>query len=159
MLNLPGPVVPDPEEYCAALNRKLYDVRELVEANIIHSAIHSAVLLNNPSKQKLSPQWIGPFTVVRMKGPTSVELNMGATNRIIHVNHVCPLLLEEDEDHPAQPNWTSPLFNHEKLPMKSSQPSSTGDEAADPPVIEPSVELSYVTRSERVVKPVQRYGT
>ena len=94
-----------------------------------------------------------------MKGPTSVELNMGATNRFFHVNHVRPLLLEEDEDHPAQPNWTPPLFHHEELPLQLSQPSSTSDEATDPPVTEPPAKSSYVTRSGRVVKPVQRYGT
>ena len=45
--------------------------------------------------------------------------------------------------------------------MQSSQRLSTGDEASapDPPVIEPPVESSYVTRSGRVVKPVQHYGT
>ena len=36
MLNLPGPVVPDPAEYSAALEGKLCDLRELVDANIVH---------------------------------------------------------------------------------------------------------------------------
>ena len=175
MPNLPGPVVPDPEEYCAALKRKLYDLRELVEANIVHSAENQRlsydsdappqlkngqqVLLNNPSKRKLSPHWTGPWTVLRMKGPTSVELNMGASNRIVHVNHVRPCCLKKMKI--IQPNLTG---LHPYLIMRSFQcsqtcPLSAGDEAADPPVIEPHVESCYVTRSGRVVKSVLCYGT
>ena len=172
--NLPDPVVPDPAEYSATLKRKLYVLRELVEANTVHSAERQQffynsstppqlkagqqVLLNNPSKQKLSPRWIGPWNVLRMKGPTSVELKLGATNRTIHINRVPPLLLEEDEDHPAHPDWTPPLFDHEELPLHSSQPLLASGEAADLPVSEPPAESPYVTRSGRVVKPVQRYG-
>ena len=172
--NLPGPVVPDPAEYSAALKRKLYVLRELVEANTVHSAERQQffynsstppqlkagqqVLLNNPLKWKLSPRWTGPWTVLRMKGPTSVELKLGATNRTIHINRVRPLLLEEDEDHPARPDWTPPLFDHEELPLQSSQPLSSSGEAADLPVSEAPAESPYVTRSGRVVKPVQRYG-
>ena len=74
--NLPGPVVPDPAEYSAALKRKLYVLRELIEANTVHSAERQQffynsstppqlktgqqVLLNNPSKWKLSPHWTEP---------------------------------------------------------------------------------------------------
>ena len=76
--NLPGPVVPDPAKYSAALKRKLYVLRELVEANTVHSAERQQffynsstpsppqlkagqqVQLNNPSKWKLSPCWTEP---------------------------------------------------------------------------------------------------
>ena len=34
---MPGPVIPDPAEYSAILKRKLYDLRELVEANTAQS--------------------------------------------------------------------------------------------------------------------------
>ena len=37
---LPGAVVPDPVEYCATAKRKLCDLRELVDANIVHSGEH-----------------------------------------------------------------------------------------------------------------------
>ena len=93
-----------------------------------------------------------------MKGPNSVELKLGATNRTIHIYRVRPLLLEEDEDHPARPDWTPPLFDHEELPLQSSQPLSESGEAADLPVSEAPAKSTYVTRSGRVVKPVQRYG-
>ena len=116
---------PDPAEYSATLKRKLCVLRELLEANTVHSAewqqffynsntpshlkAGQQVLLNNPSKSKLSPHWTGLWTVLRMKGSTSVELKLGATNRTVHFNRVCPLLLEEDKDHPTHSDWTPSL--------------------------------------------------
>ena len=38
--SLPGPVIPDPSEYSAALNMKLIELREIVDANIVHSTEH-----------------------------------------------------------------------------------------------------------------------
>ena len=93
-----------------------------------------------------------------MKGPTSVELKLGATNHAIYINHVCPLLLEEDEDHPANPDWAPHLFDHKELPLQSSQPLSMSEEAADLPVCKPPAESSDVTRGGRIVKPVQQCG-
>ena len=67
----------------------------------------------------------------------------------------CPLLLKEDKDHSAQPDWTPPLFDHKELLLQSNQPLSACDEAADLPVFEPPAESTYVTSSVTVVKPVE----
>ena len=37
---LPGSVMPDPSEYSATLKTKLVELREMVDANIVHSAEH-----------------------------------------------------------------------------------------------------------------------
>ena len=75
--SLPGSVIPDPAEYSAALRRTLYDLRELVDANTVHSAgcrqssygsscarpqlkPNQQVLLSNPTRGKLGPRWTGP---------------------------------------------------------------------------------------------------
>ena len=68
---LPGSVLPDPSEYSTTLKVKLVELREMVDANIVHSAEHQQycynkgclqkftrdqrVLLSNPTKEKLSP--------------------------------------------------------------------------------------------------------
>ena len=55
------------------------------------------------------------------ESPNSVKLKLAITYRTIYINCISPLLLEEDKVHPAHPNWSPPLFDHEKLPLKSSQ--------------------------------------
>ena len=37
---LPDTVIPDPSEYCTTLKKKLYDLRGLVDANVVYSAEH-----------------------------------------------------------------------------------------------------------------------
>ena len=176
---LPGTVVPDPSEYCTVLKRKLSELREIVDENIVYSAehqqasygIHSThpqfrigqqALLNNPTREKLSPHWTGPWTVLSMKGPNTVKLRMGAASRTVHVNRVRPLLLEPDEDQSVSPNWTPPLFTYEELPVQldSSPTSENPVEQMTTESTEPELwaKSSYITRSGRVVKPVQRYG-
>ena len=64
-----------------------------------------------------------------MKGTTSVELKMEATNYIIHINHVHPLLLNK-----RQPNLNRlHPYLIEELPLQLSQLLSTSDEAVDLP--------------------------
>jgi len=87
--------MPDPSEYCTTLRKKLYDLREFVDANIVHSAERQRlsyessstfqkfkkdqqVLLSNSSKGKLSPCWTGSWTVKGMANSTTVDLKMGA---------------------------------------------------------------------------------
>ena len=43
--SLPGPVIPDPSEYSAALNMKLIELREIVDANIVHSILNTSNLI------------------------------------------------------------------------------------------------------------------
>ena len=132
---LPGSVFRDPAEYSATLRRKLYELRELVDANTVHSAgcQHSSyessdafpqlkpnqqVLPSNPTREKLGPCWTGPWTVLCMKNATTVQLRMGAANRTVHINRIHPLLLEEDAEHSVSPNWTPPLFTHEEFALQ-----------------------------------------
>ena len=70
----------DPANYSTVLCKKLLELRELVEANIVDSACcqqkkyHSGeptiliagqkVLVDDPTRGKLDPRWTGPWTVV-----------------------------------------------------------------------------------------------
>ena len=77
--NLRTTAILDPNEYSHHLQRKLLEIRELVDANIVQSAgrqqhFHTSakpphlrqgqrVLLNNPTKGKLDPRWTDPWVV------------------------------------------------------------------------------------------------
>ena len=66
----------DPQEYSTNLHQKLLEIRELVDASIVHSTERQQhyyhgkappklkdgqkVLLDNPTKGKLDPRWTGP---------------------------------------------------------------------------------------------------
>ena len=171
--SMPGPVIPDPAEYSAILKRTLYDLRELVEANTAQSTErqqfhykssqtypqlkpNQKVLLSNPIRGKLSPRWTGPWTVLCMKSPTTVQLEMAAASRTVHINRT--LLLEEDKDHQVPPNWVPPLFTHEEILQQPDQVSTSDETTADSSTSGGPSEVPYVTRSGRVVKPVERYG-
>ena len=173
--SLPGSVIPDPAEYSAALRRKLYDLRELVAANTVHSAgcrqssygsscarpqlkPNQQVLLSNPTRGKLGPRWTEPWTVLRMKNSTTVQLRMGAANRTVHINRVRPLLLEEDAEHLVSPNWTPPLFTYEEIPLQPDQQCASDETPAESSVPQLPGGPLYITRSGRTVKPVDRYG-
>ena len=93
-----------------------------------------------------------------MKSPTTVQLEMAAASRTVHINRVRPLLLEEDKDHQVPPNWVPPLFTHEEILQQPDQVSTSDETAADSSTSGGPSELPYVTRSGRVVKPVERYG-
>ena len=116
------------------------------------------VLLSNPIKGKLSPRWTGPWAVLRMKSPTTVQLKMGAASRTFHINRVCPLMLEESRDHQVSSNWVPPLFTHEEILLQPDQVNTSDETSADISTSEGPSELPYITRSGRVVKPVERYG-
>ena len=91
-----------------------------------------------------------------MKNNTTVVLRMGNANRSVHVNRVRPLL-EEDASRNTPSDWVPPLFSNELAPPVDVQ------EDCDPVMVnseslpDPS-EAPYVTRSGRVVRPVQHYG-
>ena len=172
---LPGSVFPDPAEYSATLRRKLYDLRELVDANTVHTAgcQHSSyessgafpqlkpnqqVLLSNPTRGKLGPHRTGPWTILYMKNPTTVQLRMGAANCTFHINRVRPLLLEEDAEHLVSPNWTPPLFTYKEFPLQLDQQCASDETLVESSVPQLPGGPPYITRSGRVVKPVERYG-
>jgi len=102
----------DPNDYVSRLQQKLIELRELVDANLVESAVrqehsyHSTklpqfkkgqrVLLNNPTKGKLDPRWTGPW-VVEQQDNTTVRIVKGGREQTVHVNRVRPLL-ERDEN-------------------------------------------------------------
>lgn len=109
------------------------------------------MLLSDPTKGKLGPRWTGPWTVTAMKSPLTVALKMNDTERIVHINRVRPLLLE-DHDNNKDPvyNWSPPLFHHEEFDLTpSAEPFQTESSLDEPPVV--------TTRSGRTVRPVKRY--
>lgn len=96
-------VIPEPSHYSLNLKHKL-ELREMVDANIVESAERQQqfykscesrarleVLLGNPTKGKLDSQWTGPWIVRALRGPSTVLLKMGITERTVHINRVCPL--------------------------------------------------------------------
>ena len=81
---------------------------------------------------------------------------MGNANLSVHVNRVRPPL-EEDTSRHVPSDWVPPLFSNEPAPLVDLQ------EDCDPVIVDSeslpeSSRASYVTRSGRVVRPVQRYG-
>lgn len=84
-LQFPSVVIPDLSEYSSSLKKKILELRELIEANIVESAEHQQlsrhnsvagkklkvgqeILLNNVTKGKLDPRWTGPYVVTDLKG-------------------------------------------------------------------------------------------
>ena len=91
-----------------------------------------------------------------MKNNTTVVLRMGNANRSVHVNRVRPLL-EEDTSRRIPSDWVPPLFSNEPAPLVDVQEDCDLVMVNSESLPEPS-EVPYVTRSGRVVRPVQRYG-
>ena len=160
-LLVPTPHMPepmDPTNYSTVLCKKLLELRELVEANIVDSACcqkenyrsgepttliaGQEVLVHNPTRGKLDPRWTGPWTVI-WQDATSVKVQMGGKEQIVHINRIRPLLQEDTAAKRSQ-IWTPPLFQH----LES--------DGADCP--EDNSSTTVTTRSGRVVRPPERYG-
>ena len=123
--NMPNPM--DPAKYSTVLCKKLLELRELVESNIVDSACrlqkayHSGeritlmagqrVLVDNPTCGKLDAHWTGPWTVIQ-QGDTSVRIRMRTKEQVVHVNRVCPLVQKDTSASQGPGNWTPPLFQH-----------------------------------------------
>lgn len=195
--NMPGVVFPDPSEYSSNLQSKILELRELVEANIVEAAdlqqryYHSSetgvrlrigqqAFLSNPTKGKLDPRWTGPWTITGLKGPSTILLKIGTTERAVHINRVRPLLTEEACDLTVPGDWHPPLFHHQEGAVRSGDLgeldcSQTEEASPTPPLVSVSPQegpqgpdlappvptgtpTPVTTRSGRQVKPVQRYG-
>ena len=172
--NMPEPM--DPAKYSAVLCKKLLELRELVESNIVDSACRlqktyrsgesitlsagQKVLVDNPTRGKLDAHWTGPWTVIQQDG-TSVKIKMGAKEQVVHVNRVRPLL-QKDTSEPGFQNWTPPLFQHvdsgndqdmnPRTPPMLEHVDSGGDQEAENPT------PLRTTRSGRIIQPPDRYG-
>ena len=123
--NMPEPM--DPATYSTVLCKKLLEVRELMEFNIVDSACclqkayrsgepitlmaGQRVLVDNPTRGKLDVHWTGPWTAIQ-QDDTSVKIRMAAKEQVVHVNHVCPLLQKDTSESERAGNWTLPLFQH-----------------------------------------------
>ena len=83
---------------------------------------------------------------------------MGAANRTVHINRVCPLVSEEYAEHLVSPNWTPPLFTYEEIPLQPDQQCASDKIPAESSVPQLPGGPLYITRSGRTVKPVNRYG-
>ena len=131
--DLPSTSILEPSDYSAVLRGKILELRELVNANQVESAdqqqksylgckpnisVGQKVLLSNPTKGKLGHRWTGPWKVTALKGPTTIVLKMGCTERVVHANRVRPLLIDEDAgaDHGVLTDWSPPLFHYNVLP-------------------------------------------
>ena len=157
----------DSVQYCDQLQKKLLELRELVEANIVESAAqqkqfyHSGkdirlavgqeVLVSNPTRGKLNPRWTGPWIVQKQIDVTSVRVKMGTREQVVHMNRIRPLLLE-DTSPPETLTWKPPLFTQDDEPPEEETDSdSPANSNVNPP-------LERTTRSGRVVRPVDYYG-
>ena len=154
--NMPEPM--DPAKYSTVLCKKLLELRELVESNIVDSACrlqkayHSGepitlmagqrVLVDNPTRGKLDAHWTGPWTVIQQDG-TSVRIRMGTKEQVVHVNRVRPLLQKDTSVSEEPGNWTPPLFQHVD--------SGNGQDDENPALLR-------TTRSGRIIRPPDRYG-
>ena len=125
-LQLPLPSTstsPDPGDYSCQLLQKLREMWEMVEANMTESVeremnhpgqnitapvVGQKVLLDDPSRGKLDPHRTRPWEVTGVKGPLTLELQMGSAKRIAHVNRVTPLLIGDADRFSSLSRW-SPL--------------------------------------------------
>ena len=109
------------------------------------------VLLDNPTKGKLDPCWIGPWTVRELKGPLNIRIEMNNKERIIHVNRLRPLLRPDLTSDHSGGQWSPPLFEYYCDDHPASAPQR------EPPAA-PQSGQPVTTRSGRVVRPVDYYG-
>ena len=187
--NLDGPLLPEPSEYCEQLRNKLALLREMVDSNLVESASQQQnyyngsirtplkqVLLSNPCAGKLQPRWTGPWLVKETRGPSTVTLTMGDSERTVHINRIRLLLTEDTDSTEVKADWTPPLFHHYETTENNSsgdhipaEDHTPGGDVAPQEIPQPSVLVHHrqdnngphpaiTTRSGRTVKPVQRYG-
>ena len=113
------------------------------------------VLLDDPARGKLDPHWTGPWEVISVKGPLTLELQMGLAKRIVHINRVRPLLIGDVDRSSSCGRWSPPPFTH----YESSVPSQNSETAKDIHDSGSSVERHHtVTRSGWVVRRPDYYG-
>ena len=119
-LHFPTPpinTVHDPHNYSSQLQRKLLELKELVEANIVEAtskqteyykgqepvklSVGQQVLLDDPTNGKLDPHCTGPCEVEEFKEPSTVKIKMGTSTHTVHINRTRLLLQGEVDDTPV----------------------------------------------------------
>ena len=168
-LQLPLPSTltpPDPGDYSCQLQHKLMEMWEMVEANMTEAAerqrknypgqnmatyvVGQKVLLDDPARGKLDPHWTGSWEVISVKGPLTLELQMGSKKRIVHVNQVRPLLVGDADRSSPLRRWLPPFFTHHEssVPAQDSETTQNSETAQDTQVSENPVGHHHtVTRS------------
>ena len=130
-LHFPAPpikAIHDLHDYSSQLQRKLLEFKELVEANIVEAthkqaeyynsqepvklSVGQQVLLDNPTKGKLDPRWIGSWEVEEFKKPCTVKIRKGTSTRVVHINRTRLLLQGEVDDTFVPKPWNPPNFHH-----------------------------------------------
>ena len=168
LLQLPSPSIstsPDPGDYSCQLRQKLMELWEMVEANMIESAerqkrnyggqntampvVGQKVLLDDPARGKLDPHWTGPWEVISVKEPLTLELQMGSAKRVVHINRVRPLLIGDADRFSSCGRWSPPLFNHFESSVPTQDPRDGGNSTG---------RHHTVTRSGRIVRRPDYYG-
>ena len=102
---------------------------------------------------------MGPWKVVAVKGPLTLELSVGSTRRVVHVIRVRPLITGEVDRFASSGSWTPPPFTYHDDTVESRTPQvnvpaqDSQDNRTNPP--QPH---HTVTRSGRIVRPPDYYG-
>ena len=161
------PCVAEPDEYSEKLQRKLLELRELVEANIVESTtpqqrghhcqetarllVGQKVLVSNPTRGKLDPHWTGPWVVIRQLDNTSMKVRMGTREQVI-INQIRPF--HQEDTITIEPQiWTPPLFSHHDVDEDNERVAET-----DPCIVADDSHIVKTTRSGREIHPVDYYG-
>ena len=138
------------------------------------------VLLDNPRAGKLDPCWTGPWNVKELRGPSSVLLSGGGSEKLVHINRVQPLLTCDSEGQGVTSGWSPPMFSHENDPsaitdVRSDDTSNFDEDVSisgsrllsgtSAPAVSThdkqpgSLHPQITTCSGQTVKTPQRYGT
>ena len=158
----------DPADYSSQLQRKLLELTEMVEANIMEATIKQKdyykgrepvklrpgqqVLLEDPTRGKLDPRWTGPWEVEEFREPSTVKIKRGNSTRVVHINRTRLLLQGEIDEAPLSKTWNPPCFNYSEdssADQDGDTQENNRDSGRGPHV---------VTRSGRVVRPPDYYG-
>ena len=118
--------------------------------NTVTPVVGQQVLLDNPARGKLDPHRTGSWEVISIKGPLTLELQMGPTRCIVHVNRVRPLLVGDADRFIPLRRLSSPLFTHHEssMPTQDGETTQNSETDQDIQVGENSIEPHHtVTRS------------
>ena len=163
----PIAMIPDPGDYSSQLQRKLLELKEMVEAKIVEAtsrqkecykgqepaklSVGQQVFLDDTTKGKLDPRWTGSWLVEEIKEPSTVKIRMGNSTHVVHINRIRPLLQGKVDDTPVDRAWNPPYFHHSDG-SNSGQDSDTRESSGNT-----DARSHIVTRSGQTVRPPDYY--